>query len=498
MRFMAGIIIRGAMLFMLFVLLLQAVPSTRSEQAGAQQPRPVAGDPGISSMVVVDRPEFRVLRDYAEPGATRRMHSHDDATYHIFTLVTGQLRLTIEGEQPQEVRQGQVLTLKGGAKHTFTNTSSVTATIVEVFGKQQAGSAGQAEQRAIPAAPAQHYLYVAVPGVGNATDHGGIGILVFDIDHGYKFVRRIPTWTPAAGARAEGVRGIAAHAGTARLYVSTNRRLAAFDLLTDKIVWEQTYDGKCCDRMAVTPDGKTLYVPATGGVAKWYVVKASDGAIITTIDKEGSAHNTLVSDDGTRAYLESQGRQTPMLTVVDTATNTVVKQVGPFGNMVRPFSINGAQTLVFANINDLLGFEVADLRTGKVLHRVTVEGVPTENSPVHGMPSHGIALTQDETEVWLSDNTNHFMRVFDATVMPPKLKTSVKLRDEPGWITWGLDGKTAYPSTGDVIDVASKKAVAQLTDENGVAVQSEKLLEIAFSGGKPVQAADQFGKGRKR
>jgi len=482
-------------MILLLLAFLQAV-------GGAEQARPVAGDPGISSMVVVDRPEFRVLRDYAEPGATRRMHSHDDTTYHVFTLVTGQLRLTIDGEPPQDVKQGQVLTLKGGAKHTFTNTGTATATIVEVFGK--AGGvpaiARSAEAgRAVGAGDVQHYLYVAVPGVGNATDHGGIGVLVFDVDHAYKFVKRIATFAPVPGARAaEGVRGIAAHAGTARLYVSTNRRLAAFDLLTDKIVWEQNYDGKCCDRMAVTPDGKTLYVPATGGVEKWYVVKASDGGIITTIDKAGSAHNTLISDDGTRAYLESQGRQTPVLTVVDTATNTVIKEVGPFGNMARPFSINGAQTLVFANINDVLGFEVADLRTGKVLHRVTVEGVATENSPVHGMPSHGIALTQDETEVWLSDNTNHFMRVFDATVMPPKLKTSVKLRDEPGWISWSIDGKTAYPSTGDVIDVASKRVVGQLTDENGVAVESEKLLEITFSGGKPVQAADQFGKGKKR
>ena len=472
------------MLFMLFTLLFQAV-------GGADQARPVAGDPGISSMVVVDRPEFRVLRDYAEPGATRRMHSHDDATYHVFTLVTGQLRLTIQGEAPQDVKQGQVLTLNGGVKHTFTNTGTVTATIVEVFGKQSLPAAVRSAER-------QRYLYVAVPGVGNATDHGGFGVLVFDMDHGYRFVKRIATWTSAAGQRAEGVRGIAAHAGTARLYVSTNRRLAAFDLLTDKIVWEQTYDGKCCDRMAVTPDGRTLYVPATGGVAKWYVVRASDGGVITTIDKEGSSHNTLVSDDGTRVYLESQGRQTPMLTVVDTATNKVIKEVGPFGNMVRPFSINGAQTIVYANVNDVLGFEVADLTTGKLLHRVVVEGVKTENSPVHGMPSHGIGLTQDETEVWLSDNTNHFMRVFDATVMPPVLKTSVKLRDEPGWVSFSIDGRTAFPSTGDVVDVASKKILAGLTDEHGVAVESEKLLEIDFSGGKPVAAADQFGKGKKR
>jgi quercetin dioxygenase-like cupin family protein len=111
--------------------------SSASAQAlgGADRARPVAGDPGISSMVVLDRPDFRVLRDWAEPGATRRMHSHDDATYHVFTLVTGQLLLTIEGENPVEVTAGQVLDLKGGAKHTFKNTGSVTATIVEVFGK---------------------------------------------------------------------------------------------------------------------------------------------------------------------------------------------------------------------------------------------------------------------------------------------------------------------------------------------------------------------------
>jgi quercetin dioxygenase-like cupin family protein len=119
------------------VVVLALGDSRLSAQAvgGADKARPVAGDPGISSMVVMEQPEFRVLRDYAEPGATRRLHSHDDATWHVFTLVTGQLLLTIEGESPIEVTQGQVLNLKGGAKHTFRNTGSVTATIVEVFGK---------------------------------------------------------------------------------------------------------------------------------------------------------------------------------------------------------------------------------------------------------------------------------------------------------------------------------------------------------------------------
>ena len=122
-------------LALLAALVLASASASTQAVGGAEKARPVTGDPGISSMVVMEQPEFRVLRDYAEPGATRRMHSHDEATWHVFTLVTGQLLVTIEGEQPVEVTQGQVINLKGGAKHTFRNTGTVTATIVEVFGK---------------------------------------------------------------------------------------------------------------------------------------------------------------------------------------------------------------------------------------------------------------------------------------------------------------------------------------------------------------------------
>ena len=105
--------------------------------ARPEKAKPVAGDAGMSSMVVTDQPGFRVLRNYAEPGATRRLHSHDDTSYHVLVLVTGELSLTIEGEPPVRVTPGEALHLKGGVKHTFTNTGKVTATMVEVFGKKQ-------------------------------------------------------------------------------------------------------------------------------------------------------------------------------------------------------------------------------------------------------------------------------------------------------------------------------------------------------------------------
>jgi hypothetical protein len=45
----------------------------------------------------------------------------------------------------------------------------------------------------MPAQQTQRFLYAALPGVGggNNLKYGGAGILVFDIDHGHTFVRRI-------------------------------------------------------------------------------------------------------------------------------------------------------------------------------------------------------------------------------------------------------------------------------------------------------------------
>jgi hypothetical protein len=90
------------------------------------------------------------------------------------------------------------------------------------------------------------------------------------------------------------------------------------------------------------------------------------------------------------------------------------------------------------------------------------------------------------------------MHVFDAAVMPPRQIASIALRDQPGWVTFSMDGRYAYPSTGEVIDTKTKKIVVALEDEAGRMVQSEKVVEVVFSDGKPVRTGDQFGIGRRR
>jgi DNA-binding beta-propeller fold protein YncE len=343
-----------------------------------------------------------------------------------------------------------------------------------------------------PKANDRHFLYVVEPGIRNYLEFGGAGIVVFDMDNGHKFVRRIET--PASKqARPENIKGVVASAKTGKLYFTTLTKLYCLDLRTDRTLWEKKLPGGC-DRLAITPDGKLLYVPSFEG-KHWNVVDAGTGDIIKVIVPNSGAHNTICSPDGKYAYLA--GLRSPNLVVVDTRTQDEVRKVGPFSAPIRPFTVNGAGTRCFVNVNKLLGFEIGDLQTGKVLGKVTVEGFKISPPKRHGCPSHGIGLTPDETEIWLCDGANSRLHVFDMTSMPPRQMTSIKLREQPGWVTFSVDGRFAIPSTGEIINSKSKKIIATLTDEKGREVHSEKVVEVVFRDGIPVLVGDQFGQGHK-
>jgi len=340
---------------------------------------------------------------------------------------------------------------------------------------------------------ARRLLYVAAPGIRNELQHGGHGLLVFDIDHGHKFVKRIKTSGFDSEGKPLNVKGVCASAATKRIYITTTRTITCLDLSTEAIVWEKPLPGGC-DRMSISPDGKIIYVPSFES-AHWNVIDAASGERIAKITPNSGAHNTVYAADGTHVFLA--GLHSPWLTVAETRTHSSNSAVGPFSAPIRPFTADAAGARVYCCVNELLGFEIGDVPSGKVLCRVEVDGFKKGNPKRHGCPSHGVGLTPDEREVWVVDAVNQRVHIFDNTTLPPHQKASVALRDQPGWVTFTIAGDFAYPSTGDVIDTVMRKVVAQLTDETGAAVQSEKLLEIDFRGNDPVRAGDQFGVGRK-
>ncbi len=336
----------------------------------------------------------------------------------------------------------------------------------------------------LPAQQEQRYLYVALPGSDDADPDRSVRILVFDIINAHRFVRRIPVWPAQAGGDREAVRGTAVSPRTGRLYLSTTSRLAAIDLKTDKIVWEQRFEDHCCERIAVSPDGQTVYAPAFGS-AKWYVIHAATGQLRATISVTGWPRDTRYSRDGTRTYLAAW--ESPILSVSDAARHEVVKTVGPFSASLCPFTVNAKATLAFANVDGLVGFEVGDLQTGLILDRVAVDGYDKDVAATYECPSHGIAFTPDDGELWVADGVRNRLHVFDARVYPPTPLTSVELTSQPRWIAFSLDGRYAYSSTGDVVNAAARRIVGVLEDPAGAKVRSEHFLEIDSLEGQPIR-----------
>lgn len=342
--------------------------------------------------------------------------------------------------------------------------------------------------------PARRLLYVATPGIRNYLEYGGHGLVVLDIDNGHKFVKRIPLAGLNAEGKPDNVKGVCANARLGMIFVSTTRTLQAVNLKTEKLVWERPYEGGC-DRMSMDPSGRFIYLPSFEK-DHWHVVEPLTGDILGKITPKSGAHNTIVGLDGKHAYLA--GLKSNNLTVCRTDQHTVEKTVGPFAAPIRPFTVNGRQTRVYVNVNSLLGFEIGDLVTGKKLHRIEVPGFKQGPVKRHGCPSHGIGLTPDETEVWVVDAFNQKLHIFDNTIDMPKYKESLTVRDEPGWITFTVAGDLAYPSTGDVFNVKTKKLVTQLADEKGGILMSEKMVEIHVNeNGEFLANGDQFGLGRK-
>src|SRR3954464_12475050 len=140
-----------------------------------------------------------------------------------------------------------------------------------------------------PPTDVKRYLYVAVPGIRDYLGYGGHGILVFDIDNDHRFVKRIATKGLHPDGTPSNVKGIAVSVPLNSIFISTIESLQRIDLTTDKLVWEKKFEGGC-DRMSISPDGETMYLPSFENTF-WNVVDCATGEVIKKIEVNKRAHN---------------------------------------------------------------------------------------------------------------------------------------------------------------------------------------------------------------
>ena len=316
---------------------------------------------------------------------------------------------------------------------------------------------------------------------------------VYDVEDGHRLLRTIPVFACCAD-----VRGAAAAVPTHRLYVMYNRdnegRLASVDLATGRVIWDKVLHTPGIDRGNLTPDGRTLYLPTWEGDASSpyeLVVNALTGKPRDRISLAPRSHDTIVSRDGKRVFMETKS-PTGTIYVADTAANRVVATITGYccGGVLGPFSVNSRGTLMVNDVIGFSGFALADVITGHVIASISVG--PS------GIPGHGIAFTPDERQVWLNDGGKPYVYVFDMSASPPRQVDMVRVSNPgPHWVTFGLDGRFAYVAgrkgttdPTDVIDTRTYQRVGELS-------ASEDLVEVDMRAKAVVAVGNQFGVGRR-
>lgn len=247
------------------------------------------------------------------------------------------------------------------------------------------------------------------------------------------------------------------------LYVSVEGtdELAAVDIATNRVL-SRVKVGRAPNEVSITRDGRFVFVPARND-ATVDVVDTAAMKVVERLKTPAMPHNTYVSANGSHLYVGSMAGS--RMTIFDTTTRKQLAEIAP-GDWVRPIALRRDETLAYVALSKLHGFAVVDLTQGKVIRRVELPSLPPGTEiPPYDTLTHGLALTPDERELYVTSMAGKAVYAFSV----PELKQLQKIDVGrfPNWISINPDGRLVWVSnqlddTVSAIDTRTKKVVATI------------------------------------
>ena len=272
--------------------------------------------------------------------------------------------------------------------------------------------------------------------------------------------------------------GVIASPDRRTLYISVEGtdELAAVDIATNQIKWRVKV-GRAPNEVSITRDGRKVFVPLRNDSAI-DVVDTTTQKVIDRLKAPAWPHNTYVSDNGRHLYLGTM--EGSRITIYDTATHKQINEIAP-GDWVRPIALLRDESLAYVALSKLHGFAVVDLKESKTLRRVELPPLPpgTEIPPYNTL-THGLALTPDERELYVTSMAGKAIYAFSVPAIRQLAKIDVGRY--PNWITISSDGRLVWVSNQlddsvSAIDTRTKKVVATIP----VGHEPKRLLAVDIS-----------------
>jgi DNA-binding beta-propeller fold protein YncE len=262
--------------------------------------------------------------------------------------------------------------------------------------------------------------------------------------------------------------GIAASADGSLLYVASDRtgNFQVLDALRGSVIG-QIHVGNDLNLIALTADGRFAYV-AVRADHQVAVVQLQPLAVVKRIEVPRRPHNLYRSSDGTRIYVGAQ--EGDAIAVLDPASQSLLHTI-PTADGVRPMALSRDGKTIYAALSNLIGFVIVDPARRAVTRRIELaRRLDSGPPPYLETHSHGLQLTADERELWVTDAVNDMVRIVSLSDMEEVAQ--IRVGHLPHWFALREDGTVMFLSaylsdTVSAIDVKSRKVLANVSFARG-------------------------------
>jgi YVTN family beta-propeller protein len=263
----------------------------------------------------------------------------------------------------------------------------------------------------------------------------------------------------------ERVHGVCLQADGKRLFatVESDQTLRIIDTASQQTIATVKVSGRP-NQCAATPDGKYVAVPIRDG-DRVDIVDVKEQKIVKSLPIK-EPHNALNTGSNRYIYVSSMGSHE--IDIVDLEKMDFSAHI-PAGGRPRPYTVSADGKTMYVAVADLHGFVIVDIPGQKVMERVEI---PAQHTTLRKLQyetpdtlTHGLALTPDGSELWVSSLLDDSMYIYD--VKAKKVTGRVSTGEGPNWIVFTPDGKYACISNTDtddisIIDVKARREVTRV------------------------------------
>ncbi len=271
------------------------------------------------------------------------------------------------------------------------------------------------------------------------------------------------------------VHGVCAPADGRRLFttIESEDNLKVIDTATGSIVDTISLTGRP-NQCASTPDGRFVGVPIRDRDSV-DIVDTTLRRVVKTLPVK-MPHNCYNAGNNEDMFVSSMGDRE--INRIDLKRMAYVQKI-PVGGVPRPYAVSRDEKVLYAALTDLHGFVIASIPDQKVIERVELSPAPPLHCPLEPhTPTHGLELSPDGKEVWVTSLADAGVYVYDVTTK--KLSKEIPTGKCPNWVAFSPDGKYCFVSNSDsddcsIINTQTRQEVARIRVGKG----PKRLLAIS-------------------